>query len=114
MARNSDYDTTALPGALSMTKVKNAFKKVQPDLALHISNVRINGQLRGCSGFVENRDTGRIVYFRAEQGTYLGSYLIRNAAHVKDYNGGRNRQCPQSLNNLVDAITKLLESKDLS
>ena len=115
MARYNEYGLGKLTGTVSMTKVKNALKRARPDLVPHISNIRINGQLQGCSGFVEDPATGRIVYFNADvnHGTSREAY-IRNAKHLKDYTGGRNRFCPMDADEIISAVIELLDSQDLS
>lgn len=74
---------------LAMTKLKNALVKIDPDLKVELKNVRINGQLMGCSGFVTNPDTGQIVYVNTESD--LGTALYRTAESTRDYRGGQNR-----------------------
>lgn len=54
---------------LSATKLRNALKRrarSTDNLDISIKNVRINGQLRGCSGFITNSDTGAIAYVNVE------------------------------------------------
>jgi len=115
MARYNEYGLGKLPGAVSMTKVKNALKKAHPGLVPHVSNIRVNGQLQGCSGFVEDPSTGLIAYFSADlnHGTSREAY-VRNAAHLKDYTGGRNRFCPMDADSIVEAVAELLASSDRS
>lgn len=115
MARYNEYGLSKLPGTVSMTKIKNRLKAKHPDLVPHISNVRINGQLQGCSGFIEDPTTGRIVYINTDvnHGTTTRA-LYRNAEHLRDYSGKRNRFCGMDADMIVDAVTELLNSKDLS
>ena len=100
---------------VSMTKVKNALKRARPDLMPHIRNIRINGQLHGCSGFIEDPASGRLVYFNADinHGTRREAY-VRNAKHRKDYTGGRNRFCDMDAGAIVESVAELLTSGDLS
>lgn len=81
-----------LAGTVSMTKLKNALKRLDDTLVAKLSNVRINGQLQGCSGFVTDPATGRIVYVSTDvnHGTTRQA-LYRDAAHDRDYTGGSNR-----------------------
>ena len=115
MARYDDYGLGKLPGTVSMTKVKNALKREHPNLVPHISNIRINGQLQGCSGFIEDPATGRLVYFNADvnHGTSRRAY-VRNAKSLKDYTGGRNRFCDMDAGAIVESVAELLTSGDLS
>ena len=115
MARYNEYGLGKLSGTVSMTKVKNALKREHPNLVPHVSNIRINGQLQGCSGFVEDPASGRLVYFSADvnHGTSRQAY-VRNAKHLKDYTGGRNRFCDMDASAIVELAAELLASGDLS
>ena len=92
MARmNERGDTTPRPGTLMMTKFKNAVARLDPSLdASTIKNIRINGQPRGCSGFIVNPANGKIVYVNTEQGSQNRGALYRTAKTTKDYTGGHN------------------------
>ena len=94
--------------AISMTKVKNLLKREHPGTIVpHLRNIRINGNLRGCSGFLENTQTGKFVYICLEDRFYdpdgcAGMY--RTATGLDDYTGGRNRwgrDLPSLLNEAV-------------
>lgn len=115
MARYNEYGLGKLPGTVSMTKIKNRLKAQHPDLVPHISNIRINGQLHGCSGFVEDPATGRVVYFNADVNHATSSQAYyRNASHLKDYTGKRNRFCEMDADAIVAGVTELLDSQDHS
>ena len=58
---DNEWGLPKLPGVVSMTKVKNALKKHHPEITPKLSNIRINGQLRGCSGFLTDTTTRKIV-----------------------------------------------------
>src|SRR5699024_10947214 len=96
---------------LSMTKLKNALKKIDQNLVFDLRNIRINGQLQGCSGFVTDPSTDKIVYVSTDcnHGTSLDEALIRNAADTKDYTGGRNRFFSNA--ELPGAIVDLLRDR---
>lgn len=95
------------PGAVSMTKVKNAFKRVAPDLVLSLRNSRVNGQLQGCTGFVTDPATGRVAYLSTDANHGTNSQaLYRTAAHDKDYQGGTNRFC--DVDELPERVIDLL------
>lgn len=115
MARYSEYNLGKLPGVISMTKMKNALKRSYPNLVPHLSNVRINGQLQGCVGFIEDPNTGRIVYVSTDvnHGT-TNKALYRNAKHLKDWTGGRNRFAALDTEILTKDIATLLTSNDLA
>lgn len=102
--RNEYGLSSKAPGAVGMTKVKNAINKLIPGLQVELSNSRVNGQLRGCSGFVTNPANGRIAYLSTDTG-HSGEALYRTAAHTKDYTGGRNNFChPDELANNVCSL----------
>lgn len=85
------------------TKLKNRFSSAH-NVALR--NITVNGNKRGCSGFIE-RD-GAIVYVNTEPCGSLG-YMYRTAAHMKDYTGGVNRWA-KDLDSLVAGIDQLLRA----
>ena len=53
------------------TKLKNACKKANEkynyDLQFDIKNIIVNGNKRGCSGFVTNKENGSCVYVDTEK-----------------------------------------------
>ena len=106
MTRN-EYDLPKLHGTVSMTKLRNALRKINPDLVIDLSNNRINGQLQGCSGFITNPDTDKIAYVNADASRGRGhEALYRTAASPRDYAGGLNHftdnaALPQALVDLV-------------
>jgi hypothetical protein len=84
------------------TKLKNRFTSVHQ---VHLKNIRVNDDKRGCSGFIALGD--RIVYVNTEPCGSLG-YMYRTAAHLKDYTGGVNRWA-KDLDSLVQGINQLLK-----
>jgi hypothetical protein len=104
----SDYNLPKLGGTLAMTKLKNMILQVDPDLKVELKNIRINGQLQGCSGFVTNPATQKIAYVSTDtnHGTSRNNALLRSAKHTRDYTGGQNRfsgyaELPQELVDLI-------------
>lgn len=87
---------------LLSTKLKNNLDK---RYTVALRNISINGNKRGCSGFVSLNDNH--VYVDTEN-TAVG-YLYRTAQHNKDYTGGVN--CfARTLEQLVNGINKLIQS----
>jgi hypothetical protein len=84
------------------TKLKNRFTSVHQ---MHLKNIRVNDDKRGCSGFIQKGDA--IVYVNTEPCGSLG-YMYRTAAHLKDYTGGVNRWA-KDLDSLVQGINQLLK-----
>jgi hypothetical protein len=84
------------------TKLKNQFPSAY---TVVLKNISINGDKRGCSGFI-SRD-GAIVYVNTE--VLGGGYMYRTAAHMKDYTGGVNRWA-RDLDSLVAGINSLLRA----
>ena len=79
---------------LMSVKLKNRFVKANPTLEVHLRNIRINGDPRGCSGFIVNPANGKIAYVNTEGSVYgplQGKIMYRTAEHLKDYTGGMNR-----------------------
>jgi hypothetical protein len=78
---------------LAMTKLKNQLVKIDPDLKVELKNVRINGQLKGCTGFVTNPANGKIAYVSTDVDYRPGLHnaLNRTAESTRDFRGGMNR-----------------------
>lgn len=87
---------------LLATKLKNQFTGAT---VCALKNISVNGDKRGCSGFIA-RD-GVIVYVNTE--VLGGGYLYRTAAHLKDYTGGVNRYA-RDLPGLVAGVNQLLKA----
>ena len=85
------------------TKLKNQFSPTH-DVAL--KNISVNGDKRGCSGFISLN--GAIVYVNTEKCGSLG-YLYRTAKHLKDYEGGQNRFA-RDMESLVSGVNQLLRA----
>jgi len=78
--------------AIMMTKVKNAIKKnLGNGIVFKLHNVSINGEKRGCSGFVTNPANGVTVYLDTEPSCYAETIYYRFAKDDKDFSGCRNR-----------------------
>lgn len=69
--------------ALLSTKLKNS---LPADCETFLKNIVVNGDKRGCSGFVKRG--GFVVYVNTEVGGR--GYLVRTAADIKDFRGGQN------------------------
>ena len=87
---------------LLATKLKNQFSSVHQ---VHLKNISVNGDKRGCSGFISLG--GVIVYVNTE--VLGGGYLYRTAKHLKDYSGGVNRYA-RDLPSLVAGVNQLLNA----
>jgi hypothetical protein len=83
------------------TKLKNKFLSVYD---VQLKNIIINGDKRGCSGFISYNNN--IVYINTEIESSCG-LLYRIAKHNKDYTGGVN-QWAKNIDELVINVTKLL------
>jgi len=80
-----------------MTEVKKLFKQ-SSHFSFALRNISINGQKRGCSGFILNKLTGKVAYITTEPfwdgglwGNLSQSIMMRTAKHIKDYSGGNNQ-----------------------
>lgn len=74
------------------TKLKNGIEKQNQNLNLkyHLRNISINGVKKGCSGFIENVDNGKIIYITTEICGYVPlekKTMFRFAENLKDYGG---------------------------
>lgn len=94
---------------LLMTKVKNQIKKYWPNAEFKLHNININGDKKGCSGFIKNPDNNSIVYIDTESAniSYLG-YMYRYADNFTDYTGYHNRWA-KTPDDLFESINLLLQ-----
>ena len=98
------------------TKLINACKKANKsynyDLQFDIKNIIINGEKRGCSGFITNKENGSCVYTDTEKTCCenLG-IMYRYAKNNKDYSGYYNHWTGRvySVDSLANNILRLLE-----
>lgn len=76
---------------LLATKLKNAIKREMPETNVEfvLHNINVNGRKLGCSGFVLNKDNGKVIYVSTE--TTMFGYMYRQAKSTSDYVGGLNR-----------------------
>jgi len=76
---------------LNAVKLRNELNALRSGLTIELKNVRINGVLQGCTGFVTDDATGNIIYVSTDRnhGT-VSTALYRTAAHTRDYTGGHN------------------------
>ena len=88
-------------------KLKNALSKLNRDLTVDLHNIIINGDRRGCSGFIQNKDNGTNLYLNTELSCGSTKYLYRYAEHRKDYRGLSNRYAG-SFDELFSAIDSSL------
>ena len=83
------------------TKLKNQFS---PSYNVSLKNISVNGQKRGCSGFISLGDS--IVYVNTEPCGRLG-LMYRTAKHLKDYEGGMNHWATD-MDSLVAGVKSML------
>lgn len=79
---------------LNAVKLRNQLNALAPEegLDIHLQNVRINGVLQGCSGFVYNPNTETFVYVSTDRNhDTVRNALYRTAKNRRDYTGGTNR-----------------------
>ena len=92
---------------LLATKVKNEIHKLNCTLECNIKNISVNGEKRGCSGFITNPKTGACVYINTE-GTCCGptsqQVMWRKAKDIHDYTGEQNHWCNSAV--LVKTVVK--------
>lgn len=94
---------------LNAVKLRNEIHALRPELVVELKNIRINGTLQGCSGFVTDPATGVVVYVSTDRnhGT-VSTALYRLARHNKDYTGYRNHfaQWQDLAQGVVDMLTR--------
>lgn len=94
-----------------MTKVKNAVKRVDPEgnYVFSLHNISINGNKRGCSGFITNTENNSTVYLTTEINT-VGKFMYRYAKDNRDFRGYRNRwDAGSNFDKLIDCIVEALK-----
>lgn len=77
---------------LASVKLRNQLLTLDPTLTVALRNIRVNGALFGCSGFITGRN-GRVVYVNTDtnHGLRVDCPLYRTARDTRDYTGGFNR-----------------------
>ena len=71
---------------------RNAIKKANPAAKLEfgLRNIVINGQKRGCSGWVHDPATGHTVYVNTEPSCVGLGYLVRSAPSKEVWGGSHD------------------------
>lgn len=98
------------------TKLKNAVIRVcsppqRENLEFLLRTITVNGDKRGCSGFIRNPANDAVVYVNTERPVYcaLENYMYRYADAVYDYRGYRNRWA-DTLDELAQGIAEILNT----
>ncbi|MBQ7673565.1 MAG: hypothetical protein IJT36_03450 [Alphaproteobacteria bacterium] len=91
------------------TKLKNAISKKKEGLVFSLKNTIINGEKRGCSGFIYNPENGITVYVNTEPASFSLKYMYRYCKNMRDYRGFTNYWA-KSLDELTDGIIALLKN----
>lgn len=73
-------------------KLRNQILAVNAGLTVQLRNVVVNGAKMGCSGFITDPGTGRVVYLNTDHnhGTSHDHAYYRVVRDTKDYRGGIN------------------------
>lgn len=94
---------------LLATKLKNLINNTYPDnnYIFELKNIKLNGQSRGCSGFIKNPETGSVIFLTTEKTgcSWLKDYMYRYESQKRGF--GRNRWT-SSQEELIKEIHKLL------
>lgn len=94
---------------LSATKLRNQITALDRVLIVSLSNIRVNGVLFGCSGFITDPRTGKHVYIRADHNHQtMSRALFRTAKDTLDYTGGHNNFATYDL--LAESAVFLLKN----
>lgn len=79
---------------ITSIKLKNALLKLfnENEVDIKLTNTKINGQIRGCYGFITNKKTNLVVYVNTENPVSLDKkYMYRFAENTNDFSGYLNR-----------------------
>ena len=94
---------------LLATKLKNLINNAYPDnnYIFELKNIKLNGQSRGCSGFIKNPETGSVIFLTTEKTgcSWLKDYMYRYES--QKHGLGRNRWT-SSQEELIRGIHHLL------
>ena len=112
------------PQALLMTKAKNAIRRYADVHGVDISftnwrNDNVNGQKVGCSGFVTNNETNKVVYVNTSDARFIANmtFMFREARSATDYGGHHSRNQwsrERSAESLADGVVaELIRAKRL-
>lgn len=72
-------------------KLRNQILAIDPNLAVNLRNVSVNGVKFGCSGFITDLTTGKHVYLNTDHNHHTNTTAYyRTAKTTKDYTGGYN------------------------
>jgi len=92
---------------LLATKLKNQILAIDSTLAVKLRNVTVNGAKFGCTGFVTDMQSGRVVYVNTDHNHHINTQaLYRTARDSKDYTGGPNNFA--SYDELAAAVVALV------
>ena len=98
---------------VSSVKLRNALVRLDPTLTVALRNVRVNGVLFGCTGFITHSN-GRTVYVSTDHNhNTVREAMYRTAESTRDYTGGRNRWAPMDPEALARAVIALLISEEI-
>ncbi len=93
-----------------VTKLKNEIKKELPNAEFDLRNISVNGEKRGCSGFIIN--DGVIVYVNTEKPVLGGlGLMFQYARYEKDYKGLQNKWVTTGEKDYITAIIGALKDK---
>lgn len=94
---------------LAAIKLRNQILALNPDAVVTLKNVRVNGALFGCNGFVSTPDGSKHVYVCTDHnhGLSYNKALYRTAKHTKDYTGGSNNF--SNYDGLAQSVVELLK-----
>lgn len=93
---------------LLATTLKNRFKKYG-NFECNFKNIKINGENRGCDGFITNPVNNRVVYLTTEKPYYrslCNQCIYRRVRYVGDYGKGHSNFCTEE--ELVDNVVREL------
>ena len=97
---------------LSSTKVKNYINGVFPSFQCDLHNIYVNGEFRGCSGFITNPINEVVVYLNTEPSVYRNAIYCRFADDTKDYTGARNHTVDTQMD-LLNELGTMLTNREM-
>lgn len=95
-------------------KLRNAVLRYGSEFDFELKNILVNGQKRGCSGFITNLQNGVTVFVNTEKSVYQplsNKVLVRYARDVKDFGGSHSHNTYVNYADIAAYINTMLNDK---
>ena len=101
-----------MSNVIGAVKLRNAIKRIAPELTIQLKNVRVNGAHFGCEGFVSDLASDRHVYVSTDHNHHTNSTgFFRRAASTSDYRGFENHFAKLDAEVLAQGVVRLVRGE---